>query len=1294
MLTTQVAQVPSQVGQTGALFNPTNPQTTDEEKSVCMLPKKRKFPSPVGAAGESGGLGVPQSGIDLLAADHGGSPSALHPPMGLATSPLPSALSVPGMGGSSVGLEMEGLSDAAEVNLADWRGHRVLVKKDDSRRYFPATIKEVTNTPSDLIVQLDSEERRDMVVCNVFSAAACPVLSDHSPSPIHLGAIGTPVCVRLAPDQPFYVEGVLQAVRAKPTQYAVRVDTDLIQIYGQGLQPGSVTTTDEGGGCFCIVWVSRAVLRLRQPPWWEDSAAPAPVSVIISPTPKTPDPLTPCTPRTPLTPQAMHQLVGGGGRSTPRSGSHSPAGLLDDSTPPVRSPKVAMLQHQPHGGGGPVIPPWFQTSQTLCMGTQSPPPSARSGHTSSDGGSPMNTTPGAIAGSGESDDMVAVDLSKPTTTANSSIPSGGAGSALISVPSPLLTPGGMTPSSGVAGPPGPLAGSSPNHNNNNSLLYKLPPQGSLLQQPPPPPPSAASFPMAAQSLLPSTQPEEHKFKKGDIVSTPNGIRKKFNGKQWRRLCSRDGCTKESQRRGYCSRHLSLKGKTGESHQSFSGDSGGLNDDQGDTGSMFDAHGVRPQHHSSSSTGGSPYQLVASVSSNPNETNNNNNNHIPVYPWTALVPFLAGTGGSGMNLARNYSATYDTQMEEGSEIDQEDLDEVFVSDAPSTAEDTKAGNPPTIALAAPPSGARKKSGSTSSKDGRESSSGPGAGGGPGVGGSHIRRPMNAFMIFSKRHRALVHQRHPNQDNRTVSKILGEWWYALRPLEKQQYHEMAFKVKEEHFKKHPEWKWCSRERKRSENAAGVGGIGRQDGEEASDGEENAGGSVPTTLQSGGVSGGVGVSSTASCGNLLNVHGASHTITSPSTSISSPLPLSPLTYREPPQSAPPFEVSLMEERVQALSVRTPLSPSVASMGPRTASGTVAGLEPPSVIVTTPFVLAPTPAQLGLAPGQKKQMTHHPGQHHAGTLQGHQTAATAHQGHVGIGQTTPLPGTRNDGTPSAFQMPPKKHDLVAPLSAPVLVNGNSHGHSTSATTGSTHLQTQSAGPPNIGAGANGVSQGSEPSTSGCSSATQTPKLEGNTFFGPSFSVQEAAAAASSGSAGDACDTSGGDSPGITPMTPKTPENPSSLRRVLEQRRQLVMQLFAEEGWFPSAQATAAFQQKHKDVFPNKQTLQLKIREVRQKQMASSPHPSQQPQQPSGGGGAGSTVNSTGGSTSTRSVSSSSSGSSNSSNCLQQQQAALLTSGAPAGIGPGDIGQHASVTSSCPGQQQQPPVVSIDGHD
>ncbi|QQP51906.1 Capicua transcriptional repressor (Silurana) [Caligus rogercresseyi] len=77
-------------------------------------------------------------------------------------------------------------------------------------------------------------------------------------------------------------------------------------------------------------------------------------------------------------------------------------------------------------------------------------------------------------------------------------------------------------------------------------------------------------------------------------------------------------------------------------------------------------------------------------------------------------------------------------------------------------------------------------------------------------------MNAFMIFSKRHRPLVHRQHPNQDNRTVSKILGEWWYALLPEGKQKYHDLAQQVKEAHFKAHPQWKWCSKERRKSGNS----------------------------------------------------------------------------------------------------------------------------------------------------------------------------------------------------------------------------------------------------------------------------------------------------------------------------------------------------------------------------------------------------------------------------------------------------------------------------------------------
>ncbi|XP_030833660.1 protein capicua homolog [Strongylocentrotus purpuratus] len=65
---------------------------------------------------------------------------------------------------------------------------------------------------------------------------------------------------------------------------------------------------------------------------------------------------------------------------------------------------------------------------------------------------------------------------------------------------------------------------------------------------------------SAHSLTPPP-----KYKKGEVICNANGVRKKFNGKQWRRLCSREGCNKESQRRGYCSRHLSMQGKdmTGE-----------------------------------------------------------------------------------------------------------------------------------------------------------------------------------------------------------------------------------------------------------------------------------------------------------------------------------------------------------------------------------------------------------------------------------------------------------------------------------------------------------------------------------------------------------------------------------------------------------------------------------------------------------------------------------------------------------------------------------------------------------
>ncbi|MEQ2160728.1 hypothetical protein GOODEAATRI_002372 [Goodea atripinnis] len=137
--------------------------------------------------------------------------------------------------------------------------------------------------------------------------------------------------------------------------------------------------------------------------------------------------------------------------------------------------------------------------------------------------------------------------------------------------------------------------------------------------------------------------------------------------------------------------------------------------------------------------------------------------VPVFPWHSLVPFLAPTQS-------------DAQSHPG-----EGHHPVNHPQATSL----KTGVVPEQPLSTSPVKRRTQSLSALPKDGDKSSPGKRE-------KDHIRRPMNAFMIFSKRHRALVHQRHPNQDNRTVSKILGEWWYALGPKEKQKYHDLAFKV----------------------------------------------------------------------------------------------------------------------------------------------------------------------------------------------------------------------------------------------------------------------------------------------------------------------------------------------------------------------------------------------------------------------------------------------------------------------------------------------------------------------
>lgn len=65
---------------------------------------------------------------------------------------------------------------------------------------------------------------------------------------------------------------------------------------------------------------------------------------------------------------------------------------------------------------------------------------------------------------------------------------------------------------------------------------------------------------SSRSVTPVTAGQQ-KYKKNEIVTMANGVRKKYNGKQWRKLCCRGDCMKESQKRGLCSRHQSIQSRT-------------------------------------------------------------------------------------------------------------------------------------------------------------------------------------------------------------------------------------------------------------------------------------------------------------------------------------------------------------------------------------------------------------------------------------------------------------------------------------------------------------------------------------------------------------------------------------------------------------------------------------------------------------------------------------------------------------------------------------------------------------
>ncbi|CAF0797797.1 unnamed protein product, partial [Didymodactylos carnosus] len=432
------------------------------------------------------------------------------------------------------------------------------------------------------------------------------------------------------------------------------------------------------------------------------------------------------------------------------------------------------------------------------------------------------------------------------------------------------------------------------------------------------------------------------FKKGDIVEAPNQIRKKFNGKQWRRLCSKDNCPKESQRKGLCSRHLSQKDKN--SYQQTRPTPPQL---------LIPRYRHHPYHHSVSS---SPVSTIpqyvrhiydyspATTSQHSNQTSFNRVNSFPNQQselqqlFTTSKPTGLVPPGNAFNLHRgSYSAPHSrtaTPMPHPSTItltplslstvtsrvnshssssslspceqqkqqqqrllfikdrspsvqqqahqqqyfhgeeqqttsllrdkenngmsnivnwpeilpkisikvnttiskvhrqanneDSEDDDNVFPERCNSPRFNPQQQESPSsqhqlierqqsqnnsnnqclyTENKLPQSTSSIQQDTSRSLRPRNLSSHTNN----TQNKSYIRRPMNSFMLFCKEQRPLMHLEHPNRDNRTVSKILGEKWYTLTKKERDKYKLLAKSLRQEHSKQNPDYKWSNGTRK---------------------------------------------------------------------------------------------------------------------------------------------------------------------------------------------------------------------------------------------------------------------------------------------------------------------------------------------------------------------------------------------------------------------------------------------------------------------------------------------------